>query len=106
MKQVNTYWARIYVAHSDWHQDHVERACQEYVDKVGLCVTVTPTMYIYTGGKEKGTIVGLINYPRFPFPPQTIRRHALAIAKILKKKFKQKRVSVEFPDTTIMLGKG
>lgn len=32
----------------------------------GLCVTVTPTTYVYTGGEEEGVIVGLINYPRFP----------------------------------------
>lgn len=32
----------------------------------GLCVTVTPTTYVYTGGEEDGIVVGLINYPRFP----------------------------------------
>lgn len=31
-----------------------------------MCVTVTPTKYVYTGGDEDGVIVGLINYPRFP----------------------------------------
>ncbi len=32
----------------------------------GLCVTVTPTQYVYTGGEEAGYVVGLLNYPRFP----------------------------------------
>jgi hypothetical protein len=32
----------------------------------GLCVTVEPTTFIYTGGEESGYVVGLINYPRFP----------------------------------------
>ncbi len=34
--------------------------------KVGLCVTIEPTTFIYTGGEETGYVVGLLNYPRFP----------------------------------------
>lgn len=44
----------------------VEEAVQKYCNEVGLCVTVTETNYIFTGGSEKGYIIGLINYPRFP----------------------------------------
>jgi len=43
-----------------------EAICREYCDQVGLCVTLTKTLYVYTGGQEPGIIVGLINYPRFP----------------------------------------
>lgn len=32
----------------------------------GLCVTVEPTTFIYTGGEEAGYVVGLLDYPRFP----------------------------------------
>lgn len=32
----------------------------------GLCVTIEPTTFIYTGGEEAGYVVGLLNYPRFP----------------------------------------
>lgn len=32
----------------------------------GLCVTITPTTFIYTGGEEQGFAVGFVNYPRFP----------------------------------------
>jgi hypothetical protein len=32
----------------------------------GLCVTIEPTTFIYTGGEEVGYVVGLVNYPRFP----------------------------------------
>lgn len=42
------------------------RVCQAYCDKVGLCVTIEPTNYIFTGGSEMGVRVGLINYARFP----------------------------------------
>jgi ferredoxin len=41
-------------------------SCRDFCDAVGLCVTVTPTTYVYTDGSEYGFIIGLINYPRFP----------------------------------------
>ncbi|ARB06063.1 hypothetical protein FDH38_gp009 [Dinoroseobacter phage vB_DshS-R5C] len=39
---------------------------QKYCDEVGLCVTVTSTRFVFTGGYEMGYRVGLRNYPRFP----------------------------------------
>jgi len=49
----------------------------------GLCVTVEPTTFIYTGGEEAGYVVGLLNYPRFPSKPEAIRSRALNIAQLL-----------------------
>ncbi len=49
--------------------DKAHEICRAHCDAVGLCVTVTATSYIYTGGEEAGVIVGLINYPRFPSEP-------------------------------------
>ena len=43
-----------------------KQVIREYCLKVGLCVTITPTTYIYTGGEETGYDVGFVNYPRFP----------------------------------------
>jgi len=57
-----TYWARIYIAGP---LNEIEQSCREFVLS-GLCVTVTATNYIYTGGEESGAIIELINYPRFP----------------------------------------
>jgi hypothetical protein len=104
VRSVPTYWARIYVAAAPRNQAEAKDICQEYVDSVGLCVTVSDTEYVFTHGSEAGVIVGIINYPRFPVKPAVIRKRALALAAILKKRLKQKRVSVEFPDETIMLG--
>lgn len=105
MRTAESYWARIYVAIPDRFTTKVAiDLCQMYVDSVGLCVTVTETDYIFSGGKEHGVIVGLINYPRFPATPAKIRKRAIALAIILKKVLKQKRVSIEFPDETVMLG--
>lgn len=42
----------------------------------GLCVTIEPTTFIYTGGEEAGYVVGLINYPRFPSSPKAIVERA------------------------------
>jgi hypothetical protein len=75
------------------------------VDRIGLCVSVTDTTFIYTNGLEVGIAVGFINYPRFPDKdPTIIKNQALELAAILKSVLGQKRISVVFPDETIMLG--
>lgn len=49
----------------------------------GLCVTVEQTHFIYTGGEEAGYVVGLINYPRFPSSPDSLRARARHLAELL-----------------------
>ncbi|RVO40452.1 hypothetical protein CN093_11495 [Sinorhizobium meliloti] len=39
---------------------------QRYAIENGMCVTLMPQSFIYTGGREEGFRVGFINYPRFP----------------------------------------
>jgi hypothetical protein len=67
------------------------------------CVSVTPTKFIYVDGAEDGFAIGLINYPRFPAEEPAIRASALSLAEGLAVKFQQCRVSVVFPEQTIML---
>lgn len=81
-----------------------EAVCQAYCDDVSLCVSVTPTKFVYKHGSENGVAVGLINYPRFPSDRATIYCHALELAARLRDALEQQRVSVVFPDETIMLG--
>jgi len=83
--------------------DEVKDFLQEYVNKVGLCVTVTPTTFIYKGGREEGAIIGLINYPRFPTTREKLKQTAEEIAQLCKKRYKQTRVSIEYQDQTVML---
>ena len=45
----------------------------------GLCVTVTPTLFIYTGGEENGYVVGIRNYPRFPSDIISLRARAVTL---------------------------
>lgn len=48
--------------------------------KKGLCVTVMPTTFLYTGGEEEGFEVGFVNYPRFPSTPDNLYARARNIA--------------------------
>ncbi len=82
----------------------VRNVCRDYCDKVGLCVTITETEFVYTNGGEPGFVVGLINYHRFPSLPEEIKKHAIALATILKEEFAQRRVSIVCTDETIMIG--
>ena len=106
---VPTYTATLYVGllERDTRLLHTQAealaVCQEYVDDVGLCVTFTPTTFVYTNGSEPGVIVGLINYPRFPVEPEDIREKALVLAESLRAALGQWRLSVVFPDETVML---
>jgi hypothetical protein len=109
MKTVNTYYAKIYVGMREGYSDKIHRIeeayslLQEYCDTVGLCVTVTPTKYIYKNGEEDGIIIGLINYPRFPSTPYDIEIKAFEIANKFLRAFNQLKVSVEMPETTYMV---
>jgi formylmethanofuran:tetrahydromethanopterin formyltransferase len=89
--------------------DEVERICHDFCDKIGLCVTITPTTFIYSrrtetpDGWEDGCFVELIQYPRFPDSEENIRERAIELAKILMKNFGQTKVSVICTDNTYML---
>jgi hypothetical protein len=80
----------------------VKRLCQEYVEK-GLCVTITNTEFVYTGGNEPGFCVGLINYPRFPSTEKEITSNAIELADILMKALQQYRCTVVTTDWTYLL---
>jgi len=77
--------------------------CQAYVDEVGLCVTLEPTWFVYTGGSEPGVKVGLINYPRFPSSRGEILGHAMEVARILMRKLWQTSCSIVTSNKTYRL---
>lgn len=83
--------------------EEAEAICQQYCDDIGLCVSVTPTRYIYTNGNEPGCMVGLINYPRFPSTPEEIFGRAMVLAEKLMLALGQYRVTVIAPDRVEML---
>jgi len=75
--------------------------CRAYCDDTGFCVTVTPTVYTYTGGQEAGVIVGLINYPRFPSEPRAIWHRATELAAKLREGLYQESYTIQAPDKTV-----
>lgn len=96
-KTVSTFWARIYMAGDI---NVIKQVCRKYCYDVGLCVTVTPTSYIYTGGEEEGVIIELINYPRFPQLDSQIYQKALDLAELCKKEACQQSYTILNPDGT------
>jgi len=117
MKVKKSFWAEIALGFREGYtqKTHViEEAygiCHQYCDKVGLCVTVTPTRFIYSrgggieDGYEDGCFVRLIAYPRFPQSRFDIVGLALDLAKMLMKHFGQNRVSVITSDQTYLIEK-
>ena len=109
IKEVDTYQATISLGLREGYTDVVHSidevlsVCQSYCDSVGLCVTVTPTTFVYTNGNEKGCFIGLINYPRFPSSKEKINEVALELAKMLTVQFRQNKVSIICSDKTYMI---
>lgn len=108
MQSVETFTAQIFVGlrvgySKEVHSlEAVRNVCREYVNEVGLCVSVTPTEFIYMDGEEPGAIVGFINYPRFPSVTEEIEGRASELAKGLKHALGQNRVSIVYPLKTVM----
>jgi hypothetical protein len=96
-KYTNSYPVQTFIA-GDY--DLAKSIAREFCDQVGLCVTVTKTSYVYTGGEESGVIVGLINYPRFPKEPHVIELNAFLLAERLVKGLGQQSYSIQTPDET------
>ena len=102
-----TYWANIYlglrVEYTDKQHTYAkaEKFIKKYVTDNPMCVTMTRTNFAYVDGDERGLIIGIINYPRFPKSQRKLKEYAMEFAKVLKEEFAQKRISIMFPDTTL-----
>lgn len=77
----------------------IKDVCRKFCLR-GLCVTITPTDYIYTGGSETGAAVGLINYPRFASTPEKIKATANELAQTLMAECHQRSCTVICTDGT------
>lgn len=80
--------------------EQAKQACREFCFEIGLCVTVEPVSYIYTGGEESGVRVGLINYPRFPGTSGALKERADGLAQMLMRRLCQQSYSIVGADTT------
>lgn len=109
MKISKTYTANVYVGlrggYTDFYHTSADAATviKEFCIERQTGVTVTPTHFYYVNGDEPGLIIGFISYPRFPKSNDKIKLDALELARRLKVKLHQERVSIVLPDETIML---
>jgi hypothetical protein len=97
-----TYWVRIYVAGDI---QTAKQALREECLREGLCVTVEPCDFIFTGGEEAGFVVGLLNYPRFPTQPDVLIARAKLIAQFLMERCCQFSALVVTRDQTEWLSR-
>jgi len=88
-----THQVKIFIAGD---LDQIRKTCRIYC-LCGLCVTITPTEFIYTGGMETGVEIGLMNYARFPDEPFKIDEHAMNLARQLMADCFQRSCSVVTP---------
>jgi len=91
------YQIKIYLSGSI---EVAKQVIREHLLEHPLCVTIEPTTYIYVGGEEAGYVVGLLNYPRFPTPPNELNVRADILAELLIKKTFQRSALVVKPETT------
>lgn len=96
-KLVPTYQISIYMSGPI---EVAKQALRKYV-RCGLCVTIAPTLFIYTGGEESGFVVGLLNYPRFPSSPTELRCRADSIALDLITATEQDSALIVTPEESI-----
>ena len=96
-KDCPTYWVRMYLSGPI---EVAKQVTREECLREGLCVTVEPTLFCYTGGEEAGYVVGLINYPRFPTTPEAIRDRARGLMEKLLNATFQHSALLMTPETT------
>jgi len=71
----------------------------------GLCVTIEPTLYLYSGGEEQGYVVGFINYPSLPMEQESILSRAKTIANKLLEETYQQSYTIVTPQESIFISK-
>lgn len=101
-KHAPTFWVKIWMA---GNYPKAEDICREYCTR-GMCVSICPMNYIYTGGEESGFCVTLINYPRFPaasFIDIKDKAHELAL--LLIDGLYQQSYTLEDPVDTLLFSK-
>lgn len=91
-----SWYANIWIG-GDHHA--AVQACRQFCME-GLCVTVTPTTFVYTGGVEEGVCVRLIQYPRFMKTESELVDTTRRLADFLRATLCQHSYSIETPTET------
>jgi len=107
-KSEKTYYANIYMGLKRGYDgdnirlDEIADYINLFINKNKIGCTTTDTFFQYPGGEEEGVCIGLINYPRYPKGPEGTREVAEAMVENLLEIFEQERITVVYPDETIM----
>lgn len=64
--------------------EHAKQVTRVFCKENPVCVTVSPTTFIYRGGEESGFVIGFRNYPRFPTDHYSLRRTAGELAEMIR----------------------
>lgn len=80
LDKMPSWWADIYVG-GDLYV--TEMTCREICFPQGLCVTVNSIHYIFGGGTELGTRIGMIQYPPFPENEEDLLKKAIMVGKMV-----------------------
>ncbi len=108
-KTIETITAKIYLGLKTGNTERVQDIetlkdfLEKNVKKTGLCLTITPTTFIYNDERETGAIIGLINYSRFPETKESIKQTTEEIANLCREHYKKNKIAIEYQNQTIML---
>jgi hypothetical protein len=97
IETAETHWAKIYLSGPI---EVAKQILREECMREGLCVTIEPTTFIYTGGEESGYVVGLVNYPKFPSTSEGVTDRAASIARMLRDRTFQHSCMIVTPSKT------
>jgi len=114
MHYCNTYESKIFIGGREGYngnffsKEQVINLISKYQSENPECevgaVSIFDTTYLFQNYCEHGYMIYSINYPRFTRTDKEIDKFSVGLARFLKDELKQNRVSIVFPDKTIMLG--
>ena len=109
MEKLKSYNVQIWIGLREQYSDKIHSLndvriiCDEFVNDIKDCLTITPTEFRYVGGGEIGVIIGYIQYPRFKRSRKEILKRSLLLANLLMIGLNQIRVTVTTPYRSYML---
>ena len=101
---VESYEVSVYIG-GDFLIRDAESVAQSFCDRIGMCVSISKTRFVYTGGACSGVRVGFINYGRFPSTRGDIFRAAVELAEIMVCELGQDSASVVATDRTVWISR-
>lgn len=112
IRKANTFEARLYIGSVQGYHG-TPFTFEELKEEVGnlqsespkeemIPVRIAPTNFVCGNYSEAGWEVAAINYPRFPKAEALITLFMMELAKRLLVCFNQNRISIIFPNETIM----